>query len=150
MSRSRIPFSVASLAPRFNTWHWANVRFCVTVRCGKSSKCWKTIPTRERSLGRFVRRSPTEIPSIRISPSWNGSRPFTHLIKVDLPDPDGPQTTTTSPLVTSVLQSFNTWKSPYHFETFLIEIIRLFSFAIFPQASTQRNRLRDRQSRQTG
>ncbi len=51
-------------------------------------------------------------------PSWNGSSPLTHLISVDLPEPDGPHTTTTSPLATSVEQSFSTWKSRYHLLTF--------------------------------
>ena len=32
----------------------ASVRFSVTVRCGNSSKCWNTIPTRARSFGRLV------------------------------------------------------------------------------------------------
>jgi hypothetical protein len=41
----------------------------------------------------------------------------------DLPEPDGPHTTTTSPLLTSVVQPVSTWKGPYHFETLLIEII---------------------------
>jgi hypothetical protein len=39
----------------------------------------------------------------RDAPCWKGSRPLTHLISVDLPEPDGPQTTTTSPLATVVL-----------------------------------------------
>ena len=38
-------------------------------------------PTRARSLGRSVRRSPTEVPSTTISPCWNVSRPFTHLMR---------------------------------------------------------------------
>jgi hypothetical protein len=38
----------------------------------------------------------------------NGSRPLTVLISVDLPEPDGPQTTTTSPFFTSVEQSVST------------------------------------------
>jgi hypothetical protein len=37
-----------------------------------------------------------------------GSRPLTVLISVDLPEPDGPQTTTTSPFFTSVEQSVST------------------------------------------
>jgi hypothetical protein len=45
-------------------------------------------------------------------PAWKGSRPLTHLISVDLPLPDGPQTTITSPFLTSVLQSVSTWKLP--------------------------------------
>jgi hypothetical protein len=91
--------------------------------CGNSSKFWNTMPIRERSLGRLVFGSPTAMPSTTISPFWNGSRPFTHLMMVDLPLPEGPQTTTTSPFATSVVLSVSTWKVPYHFETFLIEII---------------------------
>jgi hypothetical protein len=34
------------------------------------------------------------------------------LIRVDLPEPDGPQTTTTSPFFTWVVQSVSTWKLP--------------------------------------
>ena len=69
------------------------------------------MPMRARSLGRSVLRSPTEMPSTVMMPSWNGSSPLTHLISVDLPEPEGPHTTTTSPLATSVEQSFSTWKS---------------------------------------
>ena len=68
------------------------------------------MPTRARSFGRLVFGSPTEMPSTMISPFWNGSSALTHLISVDLPDPDGPQTTTTSPFSTLVVQSVSTWK----------------------------------------
>src|SRR3990172_12336437 len=44
-------------------------------------------------------------------------------MSVDFPEPEGPQTTTTSPFATSVEQVFSTWKLPYHLLTFLIEII---------------------------
>ncbi|MNG13383.1 hypothetical protein D3C84_970600 [compost metagenome] len=87
------------------------------------------MPTRERSLGRLVALSAMEVPSTTMSPFWKGSRALTHLIRVDLPEPDGPHTTTTSPFFTSVLQSLSTWKSPYHLLTFWIEIIRLTFFA---------------------
>ena len=50
------------------------------------------------------------MPSMTMSPSWNGSSALTHLISVDLPEPDGPHTTTTSPLATEVVQSFSAWK----------------------------------------
>jgi hypothetical protein len=65
-----------------------------------------------RSLDRLVFGSPTEMPLTVISPAWKGSRPLTHLIRVDLPLPDGPQTTITSPLLTWVVQSVSTWKLP--------------------------------------
>jgi hypothetical protein len=44
---------------------------------------------------------------------------------VDLPLPEGPQMTTTSPFFTSVEQSVRTWKEPYHLLTFLREIMGL-------------------------
>ena len=82
------------------------------VMCGNSSKFWNTMPTCARRRGRLVAGSPTEVPLTRISPFWNGSSPFTHLISVDLPDPEGPHTTTTSPGSTCVVQSVSTWKLP--------------------------------------
>ncbi|MCY1523261.1 hypothetical protein D9M68_581510 [compost metagenome] len=81
------------------------------------------MPTLERSLGRLVRRSPTEMPLTTMSPFWKGSSALTVLISVDLPDPDGPQTTTTSPRPTVVEQSSSTWNAPYHLLTCLISII---------------------------
>ena len=65
------------------------------------------MPTRARSFGRSVLGSLTLMPSRMISPFWNGSSALTHLISVDFPDPDGPHTTTTSPLATRVVQSLS-------------------------------------------
>src|SRR6187397_1735099 len=81
------------------------------------------MPTRERSFGRSVLGSEIEVPSTTMSPFWNGSSAFTVLISVDLPEPDGPQTTTTSPFWMDVVLSVSTWKVPYHLETFLMSII---------------------------
>src|ERR1700682_2756575 len=81
------------------------------------------MPMRARNLGRSVLRSPTEMPATLMVPCWNGSRPLTHLINVDLPEPDGPHTTTTSPLATSVEQSLSTWKLWYHLLTLLSVIM---------------------------
>ncbi len=66
------------------------------------------MPMRARSLGRSVRLSFTEMPATLIVPSWKGSSALMHLIRVDLPEPEGPQTTTTSPLATWIVQSFST------------------------------------------
>ena len=83
------------------------------------------MPTRARSFGRSVLGSLTLMPSRMISPPWNGSSALTHLISVDFPEPDGPHTTTTSPLATLVVQSFSAWKpGPYHLSTCLISIMR--------------------------
>ena len=82
------------------------------------------MPTRARSFGRSVLGSLTLMPSRMISPPWIGSSALTHLISVDLPEPDGPHTTTTSPLATLVLQSFRAWKfGPYHLSTWRSSII---------------------------
>src|SRR3954463_9877478 len=98
------------------------------LRCGNSSKCWNTMPTRARSFGRSVLGSLSLMPSRMMSPSWNGSSALTHLISVDLPDPEGPHTTTTSPLATLVVQSFSAWKlGPYHLLTWRISIMRFLS-----------------------
>src|SRR5713101_8166758 len=84
------------------------------------------MPMRARSFGNLVFGSPTEIPSTVMVPSSNGSSPLMHLIKVDFPDPDGPHTTTTSPLATLVVQSFSAWKpGPYHLSTWLISIMKV-------------------------
>src|SRR4026207_958981 len=82
------------------------------------------MPMRARSFGRLVFGSPTEMPSTVMAPCSNGSSPFTHLISVDFPDPDGPHTTTTSPLATSVLQFFSTCMVPYHLLILLMVIMR--------------------------
>ena len=58
------------------------------------------------------------MPLTTMSPFWIGSSPFTVLMRVDLPEPDGPQTTTTSPLSMLTEQSFSTCTGPYHLETF--------------------------------
>ncbi len=53
-----------------------------------------------------------------------GSSALTHLMSVDLPHPDGPHTTTTSPLATCVVQDFKACTGPYHLLTDLMSIIR--------------------------
>src|SRR5438309_6452154 len=124
-SSSFRPFCVASSRLRPSTFTCARVRLRITVMCGKSSKFWNTMPILERNLGRSVFGSPTEMPSTVMPPFWKGSRPFTHLMSVDLPLPEGPHTTTTSPFFTSVEQPVSTWKLPYHLLTFCIEIMRV-------------------------
>ena len=120
-----MPFSRAASSLRPSTCVCEIVRFLVTLMCGNNSKFWNTMPTRERNFERFASFAPTEIPSSRISPFWNGSSPLTVLINVDLPDPEGPHTTTTSPLLTLVVQSISTCFSPYHLLTFFISIMAM-------------------------
>src|SRR3954470_24631661 len=103
------------------------VRFSVTERCGKSSKCWNTMPTWLRNCGKLVLGSLTCVPLTKISPFWIGSSPFTVLISVDLPEPEGPQTTTTSPLLICTEQSCSTCTGPYHLDTLWMAIIGCWS-----------------------
>src|ERR1700737_4652288 len=125
-SSSFPPFAIASSCDRPSTFSCARQRFSMIFRCGKSSKCWNTMPTRARSFGRSVLGSLTLMPSRMISPRWIGSSALTHLIRVDFPEPDGPHTTTTSPLATLVVQSFSAWKlGPYHLSTWLISIMNV-------------------------
>ena len=81
------------------------------------------MPTRARSLGRLVFGSAIEMPSTTMSPFWKGSSALTVLMSVLLPEPDGPQTTTTSPFWMLVVQSVSTWKLPYHLLMFLMSIM---------------------------
>src|SRR5215218_3514361 len=81
------------------------------------------MPQRERSLGKLVLGSAMEMPSTTMSPFWKGSSALTVLMSVDLPDPDGPHTTTTSPLLIPTEQSVSTCTGPYHLETFWISIM---------------------------
>src|SRR3954465_241078 len=82
------------------------------------------MPTRARSFGKSAFGSLSLMPSTTIWPFWNGSSALTHLTSVDLPEPDGPHTTTTSPLATLVVQSFSAWNAPYHLSTWLISIMK--------------------------
>ena len=65
------------------------------------------------------------MPLTLISPFWKGSSAFTVLISVDLPEPEGPQTTTTSFWLICTLQSCSTCTGPYHLDTLRMSIIGL-------------------------
>ena len=56
-------------------------------------------------------------PSMRILPPSMGSSPLTQRRRVLLPDPLGPQITTTSARVTLRLTCFRTWFAPNHLST---------------------------------
>src|SRR6516164_4642675 len=105
------------------------------------------MPMRARSFGRSVLGSFTEMPATVMVPSWNGSSALTHLMSVDLPEPDGPHTTTTSPLATEVVQSFSAWKrGVYHLLTWLISIMR----SRLPDNGNARLQAADAEGRDTG
>src|SRR6266511_5781423 len=115
--------------------------FSSAVMWGKRLKDWNTIPTRERSAGRFTPRRVIESPSTTISPSCTRSRPLTVRISVDLPEPDGPHTTTTSPvaIVSSILRS--TCSLPNHLLTPLKWIAGVTIYSMPPITGSPRLRL---------
>src|SRR5215472_6212333 len=65
----------------------------------------------------FLTSAFSSIPATMIWPRWCSSSRLMQRIIVDLPEPDGPQTTTRSPFLTSRLMSLRTWNSPYHLLT---------------------------------
>src|SRR4029450_2799406 len=120
-SRPRAIFSAAAASRPF-TFRGASMMFCSTVMWGKRLKDWNTIPTSVRSLTRLAPSPEIGCPCTRISPFWMGSRRFTHRIRGLLPDPEGPQTTMTSPASTLRSTSVSTWWSPNHLLTALNSI----------------------------
>src|SRR5882757_7753661 len=65
----------------------------------------------------LVTGSPRRWPSTMRSPSLIASRPLMQRISVDLPEPLGPQTTTTSRGSTLSVMSFSTLSAPNHLLT---------------------------------
>ena len=85
-----------------------DMTFCSAVMCGKRSNCWNTMPMRARKrarsrpcgMERFTPKSMRRSPTCSV-PADGSSRRLMQRRKVDLPQPDGPITTTTSPRWTS-------------------------------------------------
>src|SRR3989344_5987229 len=80
-------------------------------------------PTRSSIFRPRFLGSCSAIPSTVISPFWKGSSALMVLISVDLPEPEGPHTTTTSPFWMVAVHSLSTCTGPYHLDTFLSSII---------------------------
>src|SRR5690554_347399 len=96
--------------------------FSRTVRCGKRLNDWNTMPVSRRIWSMARTSSVSSTPSTTVLPSWCSSSLLMQRMRVDLPEPDGPMTTTTSPLLTDRLMSFSTWNSPYHLFTPIISM----------------------------
>src|SRR5579862_7057425 len=80
----------------------ASVMLSIAVRCGNSSKCWKTIPIRRRYWRRLIvagrsGQSPTRSPRKKSLPRVGSISRLKQRISVVLPDPLGPTTQTFSP-----------------------------------------------------
>ncbi len=65
----------------------------------------------------------SSVPSTTIRPASCSSSRLMHRIIVDLPEPDGPMTTTTSWLATLTLMSASAWKLPKNLSTCSSSII---------------------------
>src|SRR5690606_17445097 len=110
-SSSMARLSAASLAMR-RTLTGPRVTFSRMVLWANRLNCWNTIPTSERSLARALPSSGSTWPSKTILPSSIVSSRFIVRQSVDLPLPDGPMTTRTSPRETVKLMSFRTCSAP--------------------------------------
>src|SRR5215203_3809056 len=109
----------SSLARRSASWRgWPRtligprVTFSSTLLCANRLNCWKTMPTSERSRARARPSLGRGWPSRRMVPLSIGSSRLMVRHRVDLPDPDGPTTITTSPGSTSRSMSWSTCRSP--------------------------------------
>src|SRR5215204_2951600 len=88
---------MASCLGRLSTRRWAMVRFSKAVRWGNRLKAWKTMPILRRTASMSTSGSVTSIPPTTTFPEVGSSRRLMQRSRVDLPDPDGPMTQTTSP-----------------------------------------------------
>jgi hypothetical protein len=86
-------------------------------------KLWNTMPTSRRTRSTVRGSSVSSMPSTTTRPLWCSSSRLTRRISVDLPEPDGPHTTTFSPRPTARSTSFSAWNAPNHLLTLLISIM---------------------------
>src|SRR3954451_8970561 len=120
-TRSRISFAFAfaSFEGRPSTVSCARHTLSIAHLCGKRLKDWKTIPTRRRTkFTPSVAAFPViSWPSRKIRPELGGSSRLMHRSSVDLPEPEGPITQTTSPLPIAISTPRNTSSFPKRFVT---------------------------------
>ena len=117
--------SSASFLGSLPTHIGARVRFSSTVRCGNRLNCWNTMPTLRRTFSMAFRSSESSVASTMSWPCWCSSSRLMQRIRVDFPEPEGPQITMRSPCATCRSMSRSTWKSPYHLLTRLNSMMGL-------------------------
>src|SRR5829696_7418140 len=122
-SSSAIAFSRASAFDFLRTFIGASVTLSRIVLCAKRLNDWNTMPTSDRSCANLRPSSGSTSPSIAMVPESMGSRRLMVRHNVDLPEPDGPNTTITSPRSTSRLMSLSTCRAPKCLSTAFIETI---------------------------
>src|SRR5665213_472902 len=81
------------------------------------------MPTSERTASMFLPPAVSSMPSTTMRPCCTVSSRLMQRIKVDLPEPDGPQITMRSPARTSRSMSVSAWNLPYHLLTASIPMI---------------------------
>ena len=109
--------SSASCFGLLRTCRGARVMLSNTVRCGKRLNCWNTMPVSRRISWMLRMSSESSTPSTTIRPASCFSKRLMQRMSVDLPEPEGPITTTTSCLPTFRLMSLRAWKSPKNLST---------------------------------
>ena len=90
----------------------AESTFLITVVRVTRLNDWNTMPTSARRLASSLPSCGNGLPSMRISPESMVSNRLMVRHIVDLPEPDGPTMTSTSPLRTVRLMSLSTCRSP--------------------------------------
>ena len=93
---SSMPSASASFFGIRRTWRGASVTLSRTVRWGNRLNCWNTIPVSRRISWMLRTSRVSSTPSTTMRPSSCSSSRLMQRIIVDLPEPDGPITTTTS------------------------------------------------------
>ncbi len=104
--------SLASALDILRTLIGPRVTFCRIVLWANRLNDWNTMPTSARSRARALPSAGRGTPSMVIVPEVHGSRRLMQRIRVDLPDPDGPMTISTSPRSTVRSMSWRTCRSP--------------------------------------
>ena len=122
-SSSSIARFCASALFVLRTLSGARVTLSRIVLWAKRLKLWKTMPTSARSPASALPSAGSGLPSTSIVPLSIGSSRLIVRHSVDLPDPDGPSTTTTWPASTSRLMSRSTCSAPKCLSTDCIRII---------------------------
>ena len=113
----------ASPGRSLRTFTGPSVTFSSTVLWANRLNDWKTIPTSDRNRASLRPSAASCRPSMAIVPESTVSSRLIVRHNVDLPDPDGPRTTTTWPGSTSRVMSLRTCNGPKCLLTPRIEII---------------------------
>ena len=122
-SSSSIARFRASALFTLRTFIGARVTLSSIVLWAKRLKLWNTMPTSARSAASALPSAGRLSPSTSMVPLSIGSSRLIVRHSVDLPEPDGPSTTTTWPASTSRLMSRSTWSGPKCLSTACIRII---------------------------